>query len=131
MSGKDLTLDEVKKSIEKIQRNLAVLEKRTIIDVDGFQNALNKAIEDAVDKFTKETNQDIVTQTPDGKVYYKTTISLLGSITNVCEPPNPNDPLWAWHQTMFNDAWQLRQNLITKLVEIIENAVTALIPKIP
>jgi len=131
MSSIDRKLDEMKKSIEKIQKNQAVLDKRTIIDIDGFQDALNKAIKDAVDTFTKETNQDIVTQTPDGKVYYKTTISLLGSITNQCQAPSANDPLWAWHQTMVNDAWQLRQTLITKLVEIIENALTALIPKIP
>ena len=126
---------DILEEIKKIQDQLANMCKQTNISIDDFQKAVNNALDDAMNKLTKETNQVITTQDiKDGRnVLYRTTISAWGSIQNefpTNSKPDEKDVYWVNHQKQVNDALDLRKTLLTKIVDTIDSAASGLLGKL-
>ena len=125
----DLThaLDDMRKDFEK---KLADLANQAKISVDDFEKAYNNAVDTAVSKLKLETSQVIETKSnTDSKVWYKTTIEALGSITNEwpTEEPSQDDLYWKTHKEQVDNALSMRKDVLLKIIETIGSTISGLI----
>ncbi|HML02653.1 MAG TPA: hypothetical protein VK487_04685 [Candidatus Bathyarchaeia archaeon] len=120
-------LDDLRKDFEK---KLADLANQAKISVDDFEKAYNNAVDTAVSKLKLETSQVIETKSnADGKVWYKTTIEALGSITNEwpTEEPSSDDLYWKTHKEQVDNALSMRKDVLLKIIETIGSTISGLI----